>query len=82
MVGYIHYYCDECATGFQVVAIHSDEHAPPFAVCPVCGGDRAGLVRVESLDVTCAERPPESPGVSPDDLRPPGTGCCGTPGSS
>ncbi len=63
------YYCDECMTSFEVLSGHAAEEVPRLATCPVCQNDRARLVLVKDSSTTGRQRPP-------------GTGCCGTPGSS
>ncbi len=62
------YYCDECMTGFEVLSGHTAEDVPRLATCPACQNDRARLVLVKDSSTT--------------GRRCPGTGCCGTPGSS
>lgn len=69
MARYI-YYCDECLTSFEVVAVHDDSEVPQFTTCPVCQYDKARILYAAD-QIT----PPGS-------CCPPGTGCCGTPGST
>ena len=68
MVRYI-YRCDECMTGFEALSLHADAEAPRLATCPVCQSAQVRLVLVKD---------PTAGGPQ----RPPGTGCCGTPGSN
>jgi len=68
MVRYI-YRCEGCGTTFEVLSLHADAEAPRLATCPSCRSDTARLVLVKD---------PSTGGPR----RPPGTGCCGTPGSS
>jgi len=69
MVRYI-YYCDECLTSLEVVARPAESTAPPVATCPVCGCEKARLLYAAN------------PVTPPGGCCPPGTGCCGTPGST
>jgi arsenite-transporting ATPase len=64
------YYCDECETSFETMIEHPDRGVPAQVTCPDCGSDATR--RLYAAD----EFTPAG------GCCPPGTGCCGTPGSA
>jgi DNA-directed RNA polymerase subunit RPC12/RpoP len=64
------YRCTECYTTFEAVAKPPEDGRPQQVPCPVCG-DRSPKQAFPADDAD----PPHSHYT-------PGTGCCGTPGSS
>jgi hypothetical protein len=69
MARYI-YYCNGCDTSFEIVAEHPDAGVPASATCTLCGSDDTRMMyRADEL-------------TPAGGCCPPGTGCCGTPGSS
>ena len=64
------YYCDACQMSFETVAVRDESGSPGPATCALCGSGTTRMM-YEADDSEPA-----------GGCCPPGTGCCGTPGSS
>ena len=64
------YYCHGCDTSFEAMVEHPDSGVPASSACTLCGsGDTRMMYPADDLTPVGG-------------CCPPGTGCCGTPGSS